>query len=796
MDKALKKMLNLKPHYHINDSIPMESISEDGIIEVKPGIFSRTYKVVDINFGIAKREERGDIVRKWSSLLTSLDSNYDLQVMVFNHRIDIDHMVDELFLPETGDQNDDLREDVNNIISRNLLEGQNAIRRDIYLTLTIPAENMKRAQVNFVAAEHDLISILRTIPGCGAVPLKALPRLNLLHNIFHGGDEKEMQEFEFVNRKKIQSFSLENLYRRGVAAVELIQPESMEYCNDYFVYGKKFGRALTLRGLPPVLTDTFVRDFSNASYNMMFTQNIHAMNNSDALELVKNQRTSAASVLSGVMQKAAQIGSDPALSNPELTANFNDLNDLLNDMTRRGQRLFETKTHVVIFANTKEELDAYCKSFITDCRAKNVQFQIATGLQENAVLSAMPFGIDMTPYKRTMTTEMQSILVPFASQEMLQKGGTVYGVNKITKNIITYDRMSGDSYNMLILGFTGSGKSFFAKKEILTTYLSGKDNDCLIIDPQGEYGKLCEAVGGVEIIIKGAGEHCINPLDISTSYGTNPIAEKVDFLQSMVAEMLAYVPTATQKTAIAISAKACYEEWRLNPIEENVPTLMDFYNALDAYYEANGMLPEVLDAVKAVEYYVAGTDTLFAGKTNVDTSSNFISYNIAELGESIRPLAMMIILDSILNRMSKNKNSGRPTYIYIDELHLLFQNPQTAAWIKALWKTARKFKGCPCGITQDMEDLLSSDIGRSLITNTAFTVLMKQARINVEILANLLQLSARQVEFITDTQAGEGLLCIENSAKCTGGVIPFEDRYPEDSKLYQICQTSNSRRDI
>ena len=181
--------------------------------------------------------------------------------------------------------------------------------------------------------------------------------------------------------------------------------------------------------------------------------------------------------------------------------------------------------------------------------------------------------------------------------------------------------------------------------------------------------------------------------------------------------------------------------------------------------------------------------------SNVDTDASFISYNIAELGDGVRPLAMLVILDSILNRMSRNRAAGRATFVYIDEIHLLFRNAETAAWIKSLWKTARKYRCAPLGITQDVEDLLSTDSGRSLITNSAFVVLLKQQAINAAVLAEQLQLSDRQLEFVTDSPAGEGLLCIQNATKYTGGVIPFEDHYPEESLLYKICQTTDMRQE-
>lgn len=794
MDKKLKKVLNLKPHFNIADSIPLRSISDDGITEIAEGLYSRTYKVQDINFGIARREERGAISAKWAGVLKSIDPSYDLQVCIYNHSVDIDYLSDIVLLQEAGDGKDGLRADINRIVKRNMTEGNNGIRRDIYLTLTIPAPDMAAAVQSFAGAEHDILSILRSIRGCGAKPLKALKRLNLLHDMFQGGEESEMKEYGFYNRERVRSFSLENLYRSGVTAVELIQPESMEFKSDHFILGGAYGRAFHLSDFPTVVTDAFMREFTSMPFNLLMTTNLHQIEALKALNLVKAQRTNASGSFAEAQKKASQQGYSAELVNPDLAKNYHAANDLLIDMERRDQKLFETKMHVVIFAKSLEQLDKNCGTFLTKCRSKSVQFKVSYGLQENALMSSMPFGLDSTPQFRTLTTESLAVFVPFSSQEMTQRGGTVYGLNKVTHNIITFNRMMADSYNMLILGFTGSGKSFFAKKEILNTYLNGSnDGDVVVIDPQGEYGKLCRSVGGEEVHIKGAGEHHINPLDISASYDENPVAAKVEFIRSMCAEMLSYTPDATQKTAIAVAAKRCYDAWLLSGDDGDIPTLNDFYLALCDYYNSeDGRLQSVLDVVKAVEFYVAGVDTLFQGHSNINTEASFISYDISELGEGIRPLAMLIILDSILNRMSRNRKLNRPTFVYIDEIHLLFQKEQTAQWIKKLWKTARKYKCCPCGLTQDCEDLLATDTGRAVLTNTAFVVLLKQQAINAGVLAEQLQLSARQLEYVTDTPPGEGLLCIQNASRFTGGVIPFEDHFPEDSLLFEICQTSST----
>ena len=793
MDAKLKQVLNLRPHFNIADSIPLNSITDDGIAEIATGLYSKTYKIQDINYQIAKNEEKAAITRKWAGILKAIDPAYDFQIMIYNHTVDIEHLSGQVMLNEVGDGMDYLREDINRITARNITSGKNNIRRDIYITLTVPAADVAAAEITFVQAEHDIIAGLKAIPGCSGTALKSLERLNLLHDIFHGGEESEMSEYGSYNRRKVRSFSLKNLYQSGVTAVELIQPESLEYKSDHFRLGTAYGRAYNIEHYPTMVDDQLLRDFSTMPFNMLLTINLHQLDGGKAHDLVVRQNTNTSGILAEAEIEANHKGYSVQLVNPQIFTDYEASRELLDGLERRDQKLFEVKMHVVIFGKTLEELNQYCESFQTKCRTRNLLFTVSFGLQENAYLSSMPFGFDTTPKLRTLTTSQLSRLIPFSSQEMMMPNGTTYGINKVTHNLISFDRMMADSYGMIVLGFTGSGKSMFVKREAANTFLNSYyDADVIIIDPQGEYGRITRELGGSQITIRGFGDERINPMDISAEYGDNPVAEKVEFLQSFMTEILTYRPNSTQKSAISISASRCYENWVRTGKDEDIPTLQDFYESLLAYFQSSDKLPDIMDLLKSLELYTQGHINLFRDHTNVNMENSFISYNIHELGQSIRPLAMLVILDAILNRMSRNFKLGRPTFIYIDEIHLLFQKEDTAAWIHSMWKTARKFKGAPCGITQDTQDLLMSPVGQAVINNSAFVVLLNQSSINANNIASLLHLSARQIEFVTDATPGEGLLFIRNAKRFKGGVIPFEAQIPEDSRLYQICQTDTA----
>lgn len=797
MNKQLKKQLNLKPHFNISDSIPIADVNDEGVMESRKGLYSKTFKLQDINYSISRLIERGEIFLEWEHVLNRLDPTQGLQFMIHNHQVNVDYIEDEVFLREVGDGQDYLRNAYNSIIKRNMSEGHNNIRKDKYITLSLEANDIIAASQGFNSLESDIANILRGIPGCDIVPLKTISKLNLIHSLYNPDKTSEFKEYGMLNGEAINSFSLDNVYQQGISVKDLVQPSSMEFRNKYFKLGKKYCRALDLVSLPTVMNDQFLNDITAVDFNMVLTMNIKQLDTATANNLVENQLTNANGKVAEAQKKASKDGYSVEIINPKIADDMREAKELLDDIQNRNQKLFTMKMHILIYADTFDELNKNTEKIQSIANGKLVRFAVADGMQELSLNSSFPYGYDCTNIGRTLTTESLAIFIPFNAQEVIQSGGVFYGINAVTKNIITFDRMTGDNYNAFIFGSSGSGKSFTAKNVILSTYLNtNKECDIIVIDPQGEYGKLAKAVGGEEIILTGAGEHHINPMDLDEGYSDAPVSDKISFLQSMCGEMLNYPPTSVQKTFISMAGKACYENWLISKNPDDLPTLEDFYNKLvDFYNEDPSATSEIYDLIITIKNYVAGVDTLFQGKTNVDIENSFIVYNTQRLGKNVQKLAMLTILDSILNRICKNMERNRPTYFYVDEIHLLFKSPETAQWLQMLWKTARKFLGSPCGITQDLEDLLGSEYGRTIINNTSFIIMLKLTAANRDILARELDLSPTQLSFVgNNVPKGSGLLYMQGSDKLpAGGVIPFRNHVPADNEIFKLISSTPTK---
>ena len=363
--------------------------------------------------------------------------------------------------------------------------------------------------------------------------------------------------------------------------------------------------------------------------------------------------------------------------------------------------------------------------------------------------------------------------------------------------------MSGDNYNSLILGMSGKGKGYKAKETILYRTLSGKNRSTIIIDNENEYTRLTEALGGENIEITGGGKSHINLFDIDLSYGDNSISDKEDFILSVCAEMLHKPITSGQRTTISHAVSMVYEKWQKTNDKNDIPTIEDFVNALrhiidedivgDKFKSSHTVDNEDKEVLKAVEYYADKSHcTLFRGKSNIDFSNKLITFNLSKLGKDLKTLAMQVICDTIWLKICKNRNENIPTDLIIDEFHLMFKSVDTASWMAKYWKMLRKYKGCPVGITQNPEDLLSSEDGRKVIANTNMNILLSMLEKDREIIGNTLNLTNEELKYIRNKKAGEGILVIGAGKKLNNQTtIPFINRYEKNNLIYALINTSD-----
>ena len=342
------------------------------------------------------------------------------------------------------------------------------------------------------------------------------------------------------------------------------------------------------------------------------------------------------------------------------------------------------------------------------------------------------------------------------------------------------DRKKLKNPNGLILGTPGSGKSFSAKREITNAFLITTD-DIIICDPEAEYYPLVERLHGQVVKISPTSSQYVNPMDINLDYSDddNPLALKSDFLLSFC-EIVAGGKNGlepVEKTVIDRAVRTVYRGYLADPSPENMPLLEDLYDEIRKQPE-----PEAARVASALELYVHGSLNVFNHRTNVDIENRLVCFDIKELGKQLKQLGMLVIQDQVWNRVTVNRAAGKSTRYYIDEFHLLLRG-EIASWSVEIWKRFRKWGGIPTGITQNIKDFLASPEIENIFENSDFVYMLNQAAGDREILAKQLNISPQQLSYVTHSEAGEGLIFYGNV------ILPFIDRFPQDTELYRIMTT-------
>lgn len=326
-----------------------------------------------------------------------------------------------------------------------------------------------------------------------------------------------------------------------------------------------------------------------------------------------------------------------------------------------------------------------------------------------------------------------------------------------------------------------SGKSFSAKREIANCFLLTND-DIIICDPEAEYAPLVERLHGQVIKISPTSSNYINPMDLNLDYSDDesPLSLKSDFILSLCELIVGGKEglQPVQKTIIDRCVRLVYQDYLNAPRPENMPILEDLYNLLRAQDEK-----EAQYIATALEIYVTGSLNVFNHQSNVDINNRIVCYDIKELGKQLKKIGMLVVQDQVWNRVTINRAAHKSTRYYIDEMHLLLKEEQTAAYTVEIWKRFRKWGGIPTGITQNVKDLLSSREVENIFENSDFVYMLNQAGGDRQILAKQLGISPHQLSYVTHSSEGEGLLFYGST------ILPFVDHFPKNTELYRIMTT-------
>ena len=748
----------------IQETIEIMKVAENGIFEVSRNHFSKCYRFRDINYTTTNEEEQIDIFERYCKFLNSLDCNF--KITVNNKNKDMQNLREEILLQYQYDEFDKFRRIYNEIIEDKIREGRQGIEQERYLTLTIERKNFEEAKAQFTTLEATIHKAFGEL-GTDIVALSGNERIKVLHDFYHLGDEEGF------------SFDLKHARKVGADFRNDLCNGMLKYFPDHIEDEGKYIRAMFIKKYPSSLSDRFLNEITSLP--------VHSITSIDVVPIPKDLTTKT-------LQKK-YLGIESDIIKQQRVRNKNndfsteisyakrtekkEIEEIMDDVRENDQCLFYVAVTLIIVAESKEELESVTETVETIGKRNSVTIDTHYLKQREALNTALPIGVRQVETMRTMLTQSVAVLMPFNVQELNAVGGNYYGINQISKNINVGNRKGLINGNGFIFGVPGSGKSFFAKQEMGNVFLNTQD-DVIVIDPMNEYFDIADTFGGAIVNLSAYTKNYVNPLAADLAHMNergirDVIADKSEFMLSLCDQLLGNALNQKHHSIIDRCIRELYmRAWKV----KKVPVMTDFYHILKSQKEM-----EAQELALSLELFVEGSLNIFNHQTNVDVHSRVVAYDIKELGKQLKKIGMLIVQDQVWNRVTVNREAHKSTRYYIDEMHLLLKEEQTASYTIEIWKRFRKWGGMPTGVTQNVKDLLSSREVENIFENSDYIYMLNQASGDRQILAKQLNISPHQLSYVTHSGEGEGLLFYGNI------ILPFVDRFPKDTELYRVLTT-------
>lgn len=747
----------------VQDVIPITCIWPDGIFKVG-GKFAKSFKFTDINYMVASREDKENMFLTYSELLNSLDSGATTKITIYNHKMNESDFEDTSLMPMQGDWRDEYREEYNHMLLDKAVNAE-GVMQEKFITISIAKKTVEEARAYFARIAADLQAHFAAL-GSKCVELTATERLRVLHDFYRAGEENFF------------TFNARDMMKKGHDFRDYICPDSIEKYSDYLKIGERFARVIYLKDYASYIKDSMVSELTELNRNMMLSIDIIPIPTDEAVREVENRLLGVETNITNWQRRQNSNNNFSAVVPYDMEQQRKESKEFLDDLTTRDQRMMFAVITMVHTADTKEQLDSDTEAILSTARKHMCQMATLKYQQFDGLNTVLPIGVRKINAFRTLTTESLAVFMPFKVQEIMDKGGVYYGQNAISNNLILCNKANLLNQSAWLLGVPGSGKSFCAKG-IMVPIMLNSDDEVLICDPEGEYAPMVEALMKDEsaiIRVAAGGKDRLNAMYMVDGYGENdPIIVKSQFIMSLIEQIDSKGIGPQQKSIIDRCTRAVYREAEQSGI---VPTLSTLRDKLLQQPE-----PEAKQIALSMELFTTGSLDIFGQHSTVDLDKRVTVFDIHGLGAQLKPTGLLVITDTILNRVTLNWKRGKRTHVFIDEFHVVFENEFSASFFNSAWRQFRKRNAYPTAITQNVEYLLDSVQASTMLSNSEFVVMLNQAASDREKLAKLLNISNEQLSYITNADAGCGLI------KYGSALVPFVNRFPKDTKLYQLMTT-------
>lgn len=552
---------------------------------------------------------------------------------------------------------------------------------------------------------------------------------------------------------------VEQAFLRGMTTLrDLIAPSSLEIHSSHFRLGTKYGRTLYIYGYPREIYTGWLSPLINIDEVLDISMFIYPVETGVVLNNLRKKVTQ--------LEASMAANSDRGKTrDPALEAALQDAEELRDQLQVGAERFFRFGLYVTVYADSLDELSFVQHKIETLFGQQLVMSKVASSQQEQGLNSTLPQMVDQLQIRRNMNTGAISTSFPFTSADLTQEKGVLYGINMHNNGLVIFDRFSLENANMVVFAKSGAGKSFTVKLEALRSMMTG--SEILIIDPENEYQKLCDAVGGSYIRLSLNSDTRINPFDlprvIDSDEADDALRANLVTLHGLFRLMLGgnAMINGQQYAGLSPSEEADLDQALIDtyaragitsdPLTHNStpPTISDLY---DTMLHMGGTGPNLAQRLRK---YTSGTFAgIFSQQSNIDINNPMVVFNIRDLEDELRPVAMYIVLSHIWN---VTRTVQKKRMLIVDEAWQLMKYDDSANFLFSLAKRARKYYLGLTTITQDVEDFMGSKMGRAIVANSSMQLLLKQSASAVDVLSDVFKLTEEEKKRLANFPVGQGL---------------------------------------
>lgn len=553
-----------------------------------------------------------------------------------------------------------------------------------------------------------------------------------------------------AEEEKKRLMEAEKLFQEGIASIrDLIAPSSYEVAYDHFKIDGFYAQSFFVYTYPRFIDTNWLSPIVNFDVTMDISQFIYPITSEDIMKVLKTKVAQLQSSIRMAQEKGK-------VRDPALETALEDAEQLRTELQRGQEKFFQFGLYFTVYAKDEDELKRATKQLQSLLGGKLILTKRSDLQMERGFNSAIPIALDELATSRNMNTSPLSTTFPFISSELTSNQGILFGLNRHNESLIIFDRFSLENANSVIFAKSGAGKSYAVKLEILRSLMLG--TDVIVIDPENEYQPLSDTVGGTYLKVSLTSDQRINPFDLPTPLEGEDL-KPGDLLRSSVIDLTGLMRLmlgGITSLEEGILDKALIDTYAtkgitmdvVDPAQYEVPTMEDFYRVLSAMDGAE-------DMAQRIARFVTGTYSgIFNKPTNVTLETGLMVFSIRDLEDELRPIAMYIILNYIWNRI---RSSLKRRILVIDEAWSMMQHEDSARFLFALVKRARKYYLGVTTITQDVEDFIRSDFGKPIITNSSLQLLMKQSPSAIEPLSKMFNLTEGEKYMLLNSGVGQGL---------------------------------------